>query len=71
MKEKGARASEKDREKKIQKVYEDMVRVSKRNTATLEGKKFSTYFAASAARSLEWRKAAEEKLTAIVRGLEE
>ncbi len=71
LKEKGARASEKDREKKVQRVYEDMVRVSKGNTATLEAKKFSTYFAAAAAKSLEWRKAAEEKLAAIVKDLEE
>jgi len=71
LKEKGPRASEKDREKKIQRVYEDMVRISKGNTATLEAKKFSAYFAASAAKSLEWRKAAEEKLAAIVKGLEE
>jgi hypothetical protein len=67
----GARASTKDKNKKFASVYGEMGRTSKRDTAVFEARKFSSYHAEDAAQSLEWRKDAEEKLAAMVKGLEE
>lgn len=63
----GVRASEANLKRKVDSVYGNMLRVSQRHTKSMEGKKFSAYHAKELARSLEWRKEAEEKLGELIK----
>lgn len=70
LKEKGARSSQADLNRRITGVYDDILRTSMKSTNKLSDAKFSPYHAKMAAQSLEWRKEGEKKLSNILKSFE-
>lgn len=70
-KEKGERASDQDKNRKLRSVYGDIERAARRDTTELAGRTFSSYHAAAAEQSLEWRRDAERRLKDIVAGIQD
>lgn len=67
-KEKGERASDQDKNKKLRSVYEAIDRAMRRDTAEFAARNFSPYHAAVAKQSLEWRQEAAPQLKEILAG---
>lgn len=70
-KERAERASDQDKNKKLRSVYGDIDRAARRDTTRLAAREFSSYHAAAAKQSLEWRREAEQQLKTILGGIQD
>lgn len=70
LKESGERASDADYKRKVNGLFDEILRDANRQTKTFEQRKFSPYHAPSAAESLEWRREAASDLNNL-RSVEE
>ena len=62
LEEKGERASPRDVSKRVGSVYNEIQRMCQRQTQSLKAHNFSPYHKDDAARAIQWREEAEEKL---------